>query len=190
MARTFFALTLPVKLRARLVEEGERLAAGGARVTWVPDDNLHITMRFVGEVLDRDLVDVVRAGARAFAGTKAMNLVVVGLTGSPSMEELRVVHCGVRGLTPDDDARLRQLRSRLDENLELCGWRQERGVWSPHVTLGRVRKGKETLGLAAKMGPAVRREFGHFAAREAGLFQSFEHPDGVSYTPLQHYVMR
>lgn len=190
MARTFFALTLPGKLRARLVEEQERLSAGGARVSWVPLENFHITLRFVGEVLDRDLVDVVRAGTKAFAGTKAMNLVAVGLSGSPSIEELRVVQCGVRGLTPDDEARLRELRARLDEHLEPCGWRPERGLFVPHVTLGRVRKGKETLGLAAKMGPAVRREFGHFAAREAGLFQSFEHPDGVSYTPLQHFVLR
>lgn len=190
MARTFFALTLPGKLRARLIEEEERLSAGGARVAWVPLENFHVTLKFVGEVLDRDLEGVMRAGATAFAGAKAMHLVAVGLAGTPSMEELRVVQCGVRGVGAADESQLHALRGRLEAALEPFGWRPERGSWSPHITLGRVRKGKDPLGLAEKMGPAVRREFGHFSAREAGLFQSFEHPDGVTYTPLQHYSLR
>jgi 2'-5' RNA ligase len=190
MPRTFFALTLPRKLRARLVEEEERLAVSGQRVSWVESDNLHLTLRFVGEVLDRDLVEVMRAGERAFEGLRAINLVVVGLQGSPSMEDLRVIHCGVRGAEEADELRLRELRARLDQELSSCGWRPERGQWKPHITLGRVRKGEKQQVLAEKMGPAVRREFGHFVGREAGLFQSFEHPDGVTYTPLQHYVMR
>ncbi|MSR74058.1 MAG: RNA 2',3'-cyclic phosphodiesterase [Planctomycetes bacterium] len=187
MPRLFFALRLPLKLCARLGEETDKLDRTGARMVWTKPENLHVTLRFVGEVQERDLLDVVRAGQTALRGLPRIPLVAVGLDAFPDREHPRVLVCGLRGKTEADHAKLLGLHAALDAALEQVGWKPEREIWRPHITLGRVRGQEHTEALGERLGPALRREFGHFNLAEAALLETFQARDGISYTPLQTF---
>ncbi len=187
MSRLFFSFRVPSKLCARFAEEATRLDRAGARVLWAKAENLHITLRFVGEVHERNLLEVLQAGKQALQGMKRLPLVAVGLDAFPDREHPRVVVCGVRGDGEAAQTALLALRAKVDAALDEAGWKPEREVWRPHVTLGRVRGDLQVELLGERIGPAARREFGHFTCSEVVLFESFHGREGVSYTPLQTF---
>jgi 2'-5' RNA ligase len=83
--RTFIAVDPGPAIRGRLVALQETLARTGSDVKWVEQENLHVTLLFLGEVDDRDLPDVCRSVADGCAGHAAFPMAVegVGCFGKP-----------------------------------------------------------------------------------------------------------
>jgi 2'-5' RNA ligase len=137
----FFAITLEEHLRAAAANAGARLqerlsAARGARaIKWVERENLHVTMRFLGEV------DEARAGALvADAGrpvpVAAFDIVLGGAGAFPATGPPKVLWIGVTG---GADATRSVFRS-LEQRITTLGFEPEARAYTPHVTFGRVRE--------------------------------------------------
>ena len=184
MPRVFMAISLPEVLRQRLGEETDRLRLTGARVIWVDPRLYHVTLRFLGEVADPDLPELCSILDEEASGTGALQLVARGLGALPSIERPRVLTCGLAGRDPDETEALQDLRRRLNRRCRDEGFRPERGRFDPHITLGRLRGPEHTDRLAERIGPAVRREFGHFRVAEVALLESSEDRHGRIYVPL------
>ena len=185
MGRLFIGFALPEKLQRRLGEECDRLRLSGTRVKWVQPELMHLTLRFIGEVADRDLPEVHEVVSDESAGTGVLKLVARGLGTFPPGESPRVVWCGVVGETDDETEALAGLQKRLDRRLVEMGFRRARGRFRPHVTLGRIRDPRNAGDLLERMGPGVRREFGHFQVPEITLFESRLRPTGPEYVALE-----
>src|SRR5207248_8410154 len=76
--RTFIAVDLEAPIRQRLVRLQETLTRGGADVKWVEEENLHVSLLFLGEVDDRDVLGVCRATEEVCRGHDAFELRVEG----------------------------------------------------------------------------------------------------------------
>lgn len=153
--RLFFAVALPDTVREKLaaLEESLRDQAPGAPVSWVVPQNIHLTLRFLGDT-DERLLPRLREEAGSVAGAVppfSLVLEKVGTFGGRSSP--RVVWVGVR----DDagKAHLRVLGEGLERAARKLGFTPEERAFSAHATLGRIRdaRGKVTT-LKGRRRPA------------------------------------
>ena len=133
--RLFIAINFPDAMRLRLWHEAAPLRDAGYPVKWVAADNIHLTVKFLGEV-DESRAGAIKDGLRRAAGDTKTFAVPVGQFGAfPSAKRPRVLWVGcetqpVLGLWADA---VEQERSQL-------GFEPEGRAFRPHVTIGRVRR--------------------------------------------------
>ncbi|MDX2101317.1 MAG: RNA 2',3'-cyclic phosphodiesterase [Alphaproteobacteria bacterium] len=127
MQRLFVAVPVPEELSGGLVDVME----GFAGADWVPEESLHLTLRFIGEVdgsLARDCLDALdQVRAAAFS---------IAITGVDRFETKGMVRTLWAGITRSPDLAL--LHDRIDHALVRAGCPPDRRRFTPHVTLARV----------------------------------------------------
>lgn len=190
MARAFVALALPAKLRQRLSEETDRLRLVGAPVSWVRPENFHVTMRFIGDLVDEELLVLDGLLRGAASASPPLPLTARGLSTFPESGSgpPRVVWCGIAE-DAGNEGNLQGLRNGIQESLRGQGYRAEKARFQPHITLGRVRSAFDAEPLLERIGPAIRRPFGTFVARELILYESVTGNQGLAYEPLQRFPL-
>jgi RNA 2',3'-cyclic 3'-phosphodiesterase len=146
--RTFVAVDLGKPLRDRLVSLQENLARAGADVKWVEVENLHVTLLFLGEVDERELLPVCRAVSVVCGRQDRFILSVDSVGCFPNPRRPRVVWAGVGLGGPE----LVALHDSLETPLqELGGYRREDRTYTPHITLGRVKNDGSADALTAAL---------------------------------------
>ena len=141
--RTFVALELTGSIRNRAVRMQGMLASTVTDTKWVEPENLHITLKFLGEVDERDIYQVCRIAQQVAERHEPFELVVQGVGAFPHARRPRVLWAGVEeGAEP-----LRRLQEELEAEYAAAGWNPEGRRFQPHVTLGRIRRPRTTQGL-------------------------------------------
>jgi 2'-5' RNA ligase len=167
--RLFVALTLPDEVRERLAELEDRLP--GAR--WVPPENFHITLRFIGEV-DGGLAEDIDAELASLAG-EGFLVSMAGLGCFGEGPRTRALYARVAPSEP-----LTRLKLKVENALQRAGCEPEGRKFKPHVTLARFR---------GQSGPELERflvrhalfRAGPFPVADFALFQSFLSGEGSIY---------
>jgi len=136
--RVFVAINPPREVRARIGEAERDLREAGFPIRWVPAENVHLTLKFLGEVAEKQLRDVYEAVDGAVSGIDVFEMAVGGFGAFPSLRRPSVVWLGV-----ELDSVLSSLQARTEENLSLLGFPREDRPFRPHLTLGRSRKRAE-----------------------------------------------
>ena len=135
--RLFLAVALPERVRERLAAYVRPAAKRADRVRWAPSENLHVTLKFLGETNAENKAAVLDAMARVVAKTATFAVSVSGLR---VVRRRRRPHM-VWGLVADGDGRLRRLHGRTERLLAQSGLPRDGRSFSPHITLARVRQG-------------------------------------------------
>ncbi len=126
MIRLFTALSLPQDVRVRL-----GLLAGGIRgARWVAEDSFHITLRFIGNVAENRLDDIVES--LRDVGNPALSIQLSG-AGHFGGKKPRAVWIGVR-----KSEALMALHDKIDRRLVSCGLQPDGRKYAPHVTIARL----------------------------------------------------
>ena len=178
MIRAFTALALPEEHRARL----SALAAGVDGARWVSLENLHVTLRFIGEVNEAAGDDI----AEALAGVRS-EPVTVTLEGAGHFGNRRKAYSVWIGVRASPG--LLALRDRIDRALVSCGLAPESRKYAPHVTiarLGRARPDHVRAWLEAAAGFAAP----PFEAGEFHLYESRPGRSGNTYVPLAEFSLK
>ena len=181
MIRTFIAVETPPEVRAAAAGLTDRLRRGwrASEVRWVPPENLHLTLRFLGETEESGVAPLTAALDGVTAGTPPCQLTLGPLGAFPDVRRPRVLWLGLKGA---GTAALRSLQRRIEERVTGLGWEREGRPFSPHLTLGRVRPGR-----AADPGEGWTRaavpELA-FRVEEVVLMRSDLRPDGARYSVL------
>lgn len=186
--RLFVALPLPEPVRRHLIGAAGALARAGEAalddVRWVRPENLHVTLKFLGEVAEADVTGVAMALRHvAVAGpipVRAERLVL-----QPARGRARLVAAEV-----GEVAAIRRLHVSVDEALEQLGFPRERRAFWPHVTLGRSRSGIDTRRLGRTLAGIVRNADG--PAGEVGAFElvsSTLRPGGPIYATVATFSL-
>ncbi len=179
--RTFIGVEVGEGIRANAEALQQALAKTGADVNWVPRDNFHVTLLFLGEVDDRDLASLCRAVADTVAGEPPFGLRVSGVGAFPNARRPKVVWAGLA----DGSVELVRLHGLLEGPLsELGCYRKEDRAYTPHLTLGRVKSEAD----GHKLAPALPRHSawtgGQTTVNEVVLFGSELGREGPVYTAL------
>src|SRR5262249_9862529 len=143
--RTFIAVDPGEPIRNRLAALQETLGRAGSDVKWVERENLHVTLLFLGEVDERDVLDVCKAVGEVCAKPPAFPLSVegAGCFGNPSWP--RTIWAGLGA----GQAELIALHDALEAPLlELGCYRREARAYTPHITLGRAKGDRPNERLA------------------------------------------
>jgi 2'-5' RNA ligase len=178
--RAFIAIPLPAVVREQMATLQERLKRYELRIRWVQPEIIHLTLRFLGDLDQRQLKDAQSAMITTLAGGPPLLLAVRGLGLFPGIRKPRVVWCGLSGETD----RLTDLHGRLCGALTRCGFSVETRPFRAHLTLGRVTGAIHPTRLVA----AIREQGGfasdRFPVRSVHLYQSVLRPEGPVYTSL------
>ena len=198
--RTFIAIDLPDEVRHAVTELQNRLKGKvpPQPMRWVNPQTMHLTLHFLGEVPRQAIADITTALHKAVGKQPAFQLTLTGLGCFPKLQPSRVVHPGRVVHRPrvvwlgvgGDTTRLIQLHSTLGQQLaQHIGFEAESRPYTPHLTLGRVRKGIPPRQLR-QLGPIFEQEQTHigqvvsFPVSDIYLYQSELTPKGPIYTLL------
>jgi 2'-5' RNA ligase len=173
------ALPLAEHIKERLAYWQEIWACQVSNVKWVEKENLHLTLKFLGEVGVSDLEAVAVTTAKAVAGIPAFSITVCGLGAFPGLWKGRVLWAGVE----DEQGRLAALAGRLEECLVSLGFPPEERSFIPHLTLGRVRQ------PTAVTLPDLGKEVLKVKVEEVVLYQSMLGWRGPVYEVLQRFSL-
>ena len=180
--RTFIAVGLENSLRDRAIALQEKLAATGAQVKWVDPVNLHVTLLFLGEVGERDLVGVCRAVTQICSRQSPFSLSLEGVGCFPNTRRPRVVWAGIG----EGGQELCDLHDALESPLQELGcYRREERQFTPHITLGRVKNDEEANeDLVKSLEKLKKWQGGAMQAREVLVMSSELTPKGPVYAVM------
>jgi 2'-5' RNA ligase len=179
--RTFIAIDLARPIRDRLIALQESLTRAGTEVKWVEPENLHVTLLFLGEVDQRDVLSVCRAVTDGCGEFSAFPLSVETVGCFPNPRRPRVVWAGVGAGTQEVCALHDALEPPL---LELGCYRQEERKYTPHITLGRVKSDRPTDRLAQALARQAGWKGGDMMVSEVLVMSSELTPQGPVYTVM------
>jgi RNA 2',3'-cyclic 3'-phosphodiesterase len=142
--RAFIAIELPPDVKTALKNIQTKLKqAGNQAVKWVEFANIHLTLKFLGNISSAQIELVTSAMQAAAQSSGPFRLQVQAPGAFPNLNRVQVIWIGLTG----DLDHLAILQKSLDSNLAKLGFPPENKPFSPHLTLGRVR---ETATLADK----------------------------------------
>lgn len=133
--RLFIALTPPPDVQREVWDAFTPLRARRLPVKWVPPENVHLTLKFLGEVSDERQAEVRGALTSAAQGTKAITLLVRGAGAFPNTRAPRVVWAGI-----EPDPAIEILADRVERHMGPLGFPPEGRPFRPHLTLGRAER--------------------------------------------------
>ena len=185
MPRAFVAVLLDGQTRRAVAAQIDRLRPLSKVVGWVPPNNLHLTLRFLGDQTEGQLAEVVPALEEAASGVPTFTLSLKGLGAFPGLDRPRTLWVGVS----EGVQEVQRLQARVAEALERRGVPIETRAWQAHVTIGRVadekgwrREGVPELRAAVMRGATT--PFGSMPVASIALMRSDLYTSGARYTGI------
>ncbi len=184
MVRTFLAINLPDRQIHQLSEAVEQWRRYRAAVRWTTASRLHLTLKFLGDVPE-DMLPVISSACRQVAGRSRPFELHMGTTGTfPSMKRPRVLWVG---LTSPSGRPLHTLQEALETSLEGVGLPRDERPFSPHVTVGRVKSGRNIRQLMETF-MAYEPDRSPFTVDSFALYSSTLTPKGPIYRQIDRFV--
>jgi RNA 2',3'-cyclic 3'-phosphodiesterase len=188
MIRTFIAVELDPALKQAITGvqgtlQGElhRLTPG-VRLQWVRPDSIHLTLKFLGDIEESQVGDILQALERAGRDQAPFSLDVQGFGVFPDLRGPRVLWIGFSGHTD----RLIRLAGSIDAALAPLGFHVEHKPYTPHLTLARVKGQSLAIGKALADSGAMRdfTSMGTLSIQAVALMKSELTPSGSIYSRL------
>lgn len=179
--RAFMAVD--VECGPLLQEAITELKAHGRALKPVSPSNVHITLKFLGEIFERTVPDIGSAIRSAVQGIPSFELRLVNVGVFPNKGVPRVVWVGMEGTEP-----LEKIAAALEEGCEPLGFPRERRPFSPHLTLARVREGYRP-DVSGFLQEHQGQEFGSFRVDRIRLKKSVLTPAGPIYSDVQTFEL-
>jgi RNA 2',3'-cyclic 3'-phosphodiesterase len=177
--RTFICIEVPDSIKERIDRLQQTLRQHDAKISWVKPSNIHLTLRFLGDVAAVCVPAVGAAVERAALRSRTLEI-EVGTTGCfPSVKRPRVFWVGLSGV-PDA---LADLHASIEAELAREGFPPDDHRFSPHLTIGRVR-GPQNAGHAAEQLITTGFERETFQVTKVIVMRSDMNPGGSIYFPL------
>ena len=165
--RLFTAIELPEPVREVLMEAARPLKGACPGASWVRTENLHVTLKFLGEVPEPQVTDVCNSLKRVSV-TGTARVAVGGVEFFPPRGPVRVIVLGLNG----EVELIHQIFGEIDRTTAVIGFPSEGRPFVPHITLARARR---TLhGTARKTLPPLLRWAGPPPAFEVTSFSLIE----------------
>ncbi|RJP14535.1 MAG: RNA 2',3'-cyclic phosphodiesterase [Candidatus Abyssobacteria bacterium SURF_5] len=179
--RMFVAITLHGSLHTTLGEIIGKLSSSGAKVKWVEPENVHLTLKFLGNVEEERLPEIFAACGRAAEGFGPIDLEMRALGCFPNNKSPRIVWLGIqRGVEA-----VTRLQEKVERELQAIGFSKEEKPFRAHLTIGRV-KGKQGISRLCRLLEEERNIFlGSMRAEKISVMKSKTLPAGPVYTELR-----
>jgi 2'-5' RNA ligase len=179
--RVFVALEIPFAVRENLAALLNALRSVSARTSWVRPENLHVTLKFIGEAAEAKLA-AIRSALAGVRSEQPVTLAFRGLGFFPNEKHPRVFWAGIEA-SPN----LKTLAADIDRAAEKLGIPAEKRPFSPHLTLARFEPPRLPEKLRAAIQENAARDFGSLRAGRFHLIESKLKPAGAEYTTVESF---
>lgn len=180
MKRLFVAIPVSDEIKRAIKPIAESLASTGADPRLVPPENIHFTLKFLGDVDEKKIPEIENKLLHLAKNTKKFILKVKNAGVFPSLEKINVVWLGV------EDTSSALLMKKLNQELNYLkpsGYEEE----IPHLTIARIKTGKNKAELQKFLKSIENREFGQMEADRIILYESELLPEGPVHTVVKEF---
>jgi 2'-5' RNA ligase len=178
--RAFIAIDLPESVRSFLSEAQEELKLFGFRVKWVRPQNIHLTLKFLGNIATSATDKIAEGMTLAARNCPVVSLAAKGIGVFPGIRRPRVIWAGLNGQLEI----LANLQQSLDAHLADLGFPRESRAFKSHLTLGRVKGKIASARMRAAIDKLSEFESESFEISQIILFKSELRPTGAVYTKV------
>lgn len=183
MVRLFIALIFPDEIKAALGRLIDELRPMGRGIKWVEPHNIHLTLKFIGEISEKKVDPIIDAVGDVLAGRAGFEGHIAGCGGFPNLKRPRVLWVGLNGADPAVD-----IAKKLNHKLIPIGVKSEKKPLSPHLTLGRIRKPTDLSELTAYM-ENLNFDAGSVILDKVALVKSTLTPGGPIYENIKVFEL-
>jgi 2'-5' RNA ligase len=182
--RLFLAIELPQDVRDHLIAVRRRLEPALPKIAYTRGENLHLTLKFLGEVEKKRLTPITES--IGLIKPAAIELSADGIECFPNRGTINVVTASMTGTLPP----LRALVESIEQRCKFLGFEKEQRAYRPHVTLARARpvlsaKFRATAEeVTSELWPGPT-----FAPAEFVLMDSQLTPEGSKYSTVSRFAM-
>ncbi len=182
--RAFIAVELASEITSQLeqVSAGLKQQLQGVAVRWVPVRNIHLTLKFLGDVSTSNLDMLKKILQTEAGGHRPFTIEVSGLGAFPSLQRPRVIWVGVEA--PPE---LSTIQRGIENEMARLGYAREDRPFSPHLTLGRVGRSatpQDVRLISQVLKSSNVGRLGTSPVAAVHLFSSDLRPEGAVYTCL------
>jgi 2'-5' RNA ligase len=182
--RAFIAIEIPLDIQDAIQRQTARLrqTLGSDLVRWAPAQNMHLTIKFLGEIAASHVDFLKQMLAREADAHPQFDLQIGGLGSYPTSRRPRILWVGLHA-----PAGLAALQKSIEAGTSRLGYDQEELAFSPHLTIGRVRQNISPADLSkirAAMDNIQLGNIGTARVDSVHLIRSELKPNGSVYTKL------
>lgn len=175
--RTFIALPLAGNVSGGAAKLIRKLAALDSQIKWVPTDNLHLTLKFLGDVENTEVPSICNVLQDICDEYDPFMLDFTGTGAFPDLERPRILYAGVT----DPSGSLVKMVGEIETGLADLGFKPEPRDYRPHLTLGRSRNRRLSPEALEVMSAHEDIGFGDMEVDAVELIASFMDKDGPTY---------
>jgi 2'-5' RNA ligase len=178
--RAFIAVDLPENIQAALGLVQEQLRAYRFKTTWTRPENIHLTLKFLGDIQREQVEPIISVIEQAAKGCRPMTLRSQAVGFFPGVRQPRVLWTGISGQTEA----LAELQSKIDKGLAALEFPSDKKPFTGHLTLGRIKVGGNSELFIDIMKIFQNMTTDSFIVDSVNLYQSKLMPSGPMYTKL------
>lgn len=184
--RLFIAFDIPEEARSLLAAIVEKHKEEFPEARWVKAENLHLTLKFIGDYEEEKLDRLSNEIRKTAASGSSFRAALGGCGGFPSSRKARVLWVGMRN--GQEEAAL--MAGKLDSRLDKVGVKRENRPFKGHLTLARLRRPLDCSSLLEKMEEELKPVSDvFFEVKEMTLYRSILGPGGPTYVSLEKVAL-
>jgi 2'-5' RNA ligase len=178
--RIFLAIDIDEEVQKSLSKVKPRLDEVSMKLRWTEKDNRHVTLHFLGDVPDGEVMDLCRMVTEGAGELSPFEIGVRGLQVMPAGGPPRVISASIQ----DESGALNAMYELYAERLSESGFRVDGRRYRPHVTLARIKSISDGRPLREAVGRYAETDFGQQAVDELVVYSSQLTPEGPIYVPV------
>lgn len=183
MVRAFVAINCPESVKGNILRIQEKLKDLG-NLKLVEMENLHLTLRFLGEVSDEKLIEIGKK-LDSISNFDKFQISLRGVGAFPNQNYIRVVWVGVdNGLN-----RIKEMHNKIENELNVMGFKKD-SRFNSHLTIARVKSIRDKEKLQEILRENSKTEFGGFQVEKIELMKSELTKEGPIYSILREITLR
>lgn len=180
--RTFIAIELSQEIKEYLTSLQNKLKISKADVRWVEPKNIHLTLKFLGEIDENKLGQISVTIEEVAKENNRFTLSLAKLGAFPNEKSPRIIWVGLG----NGASEAKHIANLLEEKLDRIGIPKETREFSSHITIGRAKSNLNQMQLVKEMGKLLNIDCGlEFAVKKITLFKSTLTPKGPTYEILK-----
>jgi len=187
--RAFIAIELPQEVKNSLSHLQGKLKAAGADVKWVAPENIHLTLKFLGEIDEKKIDKITYIIEDIAKNISSFYIRVCSLGAFPKINIPRVIWVGI----DKGDNEIKEIVRGLEEKIAEAGIPKKDGLFSSHITIGRMKSylNQERLVKDLKsMADNLGEENLEFLSDSITLFKSALTSKGPIYEALKEITLK
>ncbi len=172
--RLFIGIPLEERVKSDIINLQSKFK-NADKIKWVSKENMHVTVKFLGETFESSLENIKSALDKSIEGKESFYISINKVLAFPSLRKAKVIWTNV----DKNSGIIKKIFEDLENSLSGAGFAKEEREYTPHITMARVKDGVDISSISEQL------KFEHKTKIESViLFKSELHPQGAVHTKL------